>query len=69
MTAPSLLPGITRVGVVGAGQMGRGIAQLAASHGYTVTLADAQRDIAARGRSTIAQQLAKLVERNKLGAE
>jgi 3-hydroxybutyryl-CoA dehydrogenase len=69
MSAPALLPGITRVGVVGAGQMGRGIAQLAASHGYTVTLADAQRDIAARGRNTIAQQLAKLVEKNKLSPE
>jgi 3-hydroxybutyryl-CoA dehydrogenase len=68
MTAPSLIPGIIRVGVVGAGQMGRGIAQLAASHGYTITLADAQRDIAVRGRNTIAQQLAKLVEKNKLGA-
>ena len=31
--------------------MGRGIAQLAASHGFDVTLADAQRDIAERGRA------------------
>jgi 3-hydroxybutyryl-CoA dehydrogenase len=68
MSAPTrgLLDGITRVGVVGAGQMGRGIAQLAASHGFAVTLADAQRDIAERGRVTIGQQLAKLVDKQKL---
>jgi len=70
MSAPirGLLDGITRVGVVGAGQMGRGIAQLAASHGFAVTLADAQRDIAERGRVTIGQQLAKLVDKQKLTA-
>src|SRR3954470_12101049 len=68
MSAPvrGLLDGITRIGVVGAGQMGRGIAQLAASHGFAVTLADAQRDIAERGRATIGQQLAKLVEKQKM---
>jgi len=53
MSAPvrGLLDGITRIGVVGAGQMGRGIAQLAASHGFAVTLADAQREIAAAGKT------------------
>ena len=70
MSAPvrGLLDGITRIGVVGAGQMGRGIAQLAASHGFGVTLADAQRDIAERGRATIGQQLAKLVDKQKMTA-
>jgi 3-hydroxybutyryl-CoA dehydrogenase len=68
MATGSPLAGIKRVGVIGAGQMGRGIAQLAASHGFDVTLADAHRDIAERGRATIGQQLAKLVEKDKLGA-
>ena len=70
MSAPvrGLLDGITRIGVVGAGQMGRGIAQLAASHGFAVTLADAQREIAERGRATIGQQLAKLVDKQKVTA-
>jgi 3-hydroxybutyryl-CoA dehydrogenase len=70
MSAPARSPldGITRIGVVGAGQMGRGIAQLAASHGFAVTLADAQREIAERGRATIGQQLAKLVEKQKVTA-
>jgi len=70
MSAPArgVLDGITRIGVVGAGQMGRGIAQLAASHGFAVTLADAQREIAERGRATIGQQLAKLVDKQKVTA-
>jgi len=72
MSAPirGPLDGITRIGVVGAGQMGRGIAQLAASHGFAITLADAQREIAERGRVAIGQQLTKLVDKQKLtGAE
>jgi 3-hydroxybutyryl-CoA dehydrogenase len=69
MSSGNPLAGITRVGVVGAGQMGRGIAQLAASQGFFVTLADAQRDIAERGRGLIGQQLTKLVEKEKLSAE
>jgi 3-hydroxybutyryl-CoA dehydrogenase len=68
MSAPirGPLDGITRIGVVGAGQMGRGIAQLAASHGFAITLADAQREIAERGRIAIGQQLTKLVDKQKL---
>jgi 3-hydroxybutyryl-CoA dehydrogenase len=70
MSAPARGPldGISRIGVVGAGQMGRGIAQLAAAHGFAITLADAQRDIAERGRAAIGQQLAKLVDKQKLTA-
>jgi 3-hydroxybutyryl-CoA dehydrogenase len=64
-----VLDGINRIGVIGAGQMGRGIAQLAAGQGFAVTLADVGRDIAERGRTAIGQQLAKLVDKNKLTAE
>jgi 3-hydroxybutyryl-CoA dehydrogenase len=64
----SVLDGIRRVGVIGAGQMGRGIAQLAAAHGFAVTLADMGRDIAERGRAAIGKQLDKLVDKSKLGA-
>jgi 3-hydroxybutyryl-CoA dehydrogenase len=66
MTAP--LDGIHRIGVIGAGQMGRGIAQLAAGRGFDVTLADVGRDIAERGRATVGKQLDKLVEKGKLAA-
>jgi 3-hydroxybutyryl-CoA dehydrogenase len=57
---------IERIGVIGAGQMGRGIAQLAASRGIDVTLVDAGRDVADRGRGIIAQQLAKLADKKKI---
>ena len=60
---------IERLGVIGAGQMGRGIAQLAAVRGMWVTLVDSGRDIADRGRSTIAAQLGHLVEKKKLTGE
>jgi 3-hydroxybutyryl-CoA dehydrogenase len=64
-----VLDGINRIGVIGAGQMGRGIAQLAAGQGFAVTLADIGREIAERGRTAIGQQLAKLVDKDKLTAE
>jgi 3-hydroxybutyryl-CoA dehydrogenase len=60
---------IERIGVIGAGQMGRGIAQLAASAGIEVTLVDAGRDVADRGRGVVAQQLGKLVDKKKITAE
>ncbi|HVV16762.1 MAG TPA: 3-hydroxyacyl-CoA dehydrogenase NAD-binding domain-containing protein [Polyangia bacterium] len=64
----SALDGISRIGVIGAGQMGRGIAQLAASNGFAVTLADSGRDVAARGVTAIGQQLDRLVEKGTLTA-
>jgi 3-hydroxybutyryl-CoA dehydrogenase len=57
---------VERLGVIGAGQMGRGIAQLAASHGLTVVLADQGRDLADRGKAVVAAQLATLVEKGKI---
>jgi 3-hydroxybutyryl-CoA dehydrogenase len=57
---------IEHIGVIGAGQMGRGIAQLAASHGLDVTLVDVGRDVAERGRGAIAQQLARLAGKQKI---
>jgi len=41
-------------GVIGAGQMGRGIAQVAAATGYRVLLADASLELAEKGKATIA---------------
>jgi len=60
---------IQNLGVVGAGQMGRGIAQVAAGCGLSVTLIDSTRSIADKGRSTVAAHLAKLVEKNKIAAD
>jgi 3-hydroxybutyryl-CoA dehydrogenase len=57
------------VGVVGAGAMGAGIAQVAAAAGHKVILADAQTGATARARDSMASSLAKLVEKGKLTAE
>lgn len=57
------------VGVVGAGAMGRGIAQVAAAAGHRVVLADAQPNGAARACDEIAAALAALVSKGKLGAD
>jgi 3-hydroxybutyryl-CoA dehydrogenase len=59
---------LARLGVVGAGQMGRGIAQVAAAAGLEVVLVDATRVLAEKGRATILAQLDRLVEKGKLAA-
>ncbi len=60
---------MTRVGVVGSGQMGRGIAQVAAQHGCEVVMADASLDLAAAGVALIAATLSRLVDKGKIGAD
>ncbi|WP_242394445.1 3-hydroxyacyl-CoA dehydrogenase family protein [Anaeromyxobacter oryzisoli] len=60
--------GIERMAVIGAGQMGSGIAQVAAQAGITVVLADASADLARRALERLGATLAKLVEKGKLGA-
>jgi 3-hydroxybutyryl-CoA dehydrogenase len=59
---------ITRIGVVGAGTMGNGIAQVFAQAGFTVALVDAADGALERARATIDRSLAKLVEKGKLDA-
>ncbi len=60
---------ITVFGVLGAGQMGAGIAQVAAGAGWTVKLADASLDRATAARDKIASGLKKLVEKGKVTAD
>jgi 3-hydroxybutyryl-CoA dehydrogenase len=57
-----------RVGVVGAGAMGTGIAQVAAQAGHQVVLADAAPNAARRARENLRISLDKLVEKGKLSA-
>jgi 3-hydroxybutyryl-CoA dehydrogenase len=59
---------IERMAVVGAGQMGSGIAQVAAQAGITVVLVDATPDLARRSWEKLGGTLAKLVEKGKLAA-
>lgn len=56
------------VGVIGAGQMGAGIAQVAAQAGYHVLLSDVDRARAEAGRAGIRKQLARAVEKEKIAA-
>ena len=60
---------IERVLVVGAGQMGSGIAQAMAQAGLTVTLSDVCEDLVVKGRNRIEKALSKSVEKNKLTRE
>jgi 3-hydroxybutyryl-CoA dehydrogenase len=55
-----------RICVVGAGQMGSGIAQVAAVAGYDVTLVDVSPAQLDRARSGIERSLGKLVEKGKV---
>ncbi len=57
------------VGVVGAGTMGHGIAQVAAMSGADVVLVDAAADALATGVARIEQSLDKLVAKERLDAE
>jgi 3-hydroxybutyryl-CoA dehydrogenase len=60
---------IRTIGVLGAGQMGGGIAQVAAAAGYDVVLADASLELAQKGRSKIDAILGKQVEKGKMKPE
>jgi len=60
---------IARIAVVGAGQMGAGIAQVAAQAGLQVSLIDSAPGAAHKAREKIGAQLAKQVEKGKLTAE
>ena len=57
---------IERIGVVGAGQMGNGIAQVAAMAGYQVQLQDVDAAALERALATIEKSLGKLVAKERL---
>ncbi|MES2178153.1 MAG: 3-hydroxyacyl-CoA dehydrogenase NAD-binding domain-containing protein [Gemmatimonadota bacterium] len=54
------------IGVVGAGAMGSGIAQVAAANGHRVILGDANDTAVANARATIARAIARDVEKGRL---
>ena len=59
---------INTIGVVGAGTMGSGIAQVFAQAGYRVRLVDEVAPALERARATIGKSVAKFVEKGKLSA-
>ncbi len=60
---------IQRIGVLGAGTMGHGIAQVAAAAGYEVILRDINEEAVERGRHSIERNLAKGVQLGKVTAQ
>ena len=56
---------ITTVGIIGAGQMGAGIAQVSAEAGYHTLLADMTLALAENGKVGIAKQFARAVDKGK----
>jgi 3-hydroxybutyryl-CoA dehydrogenase len=60
---------IKKIGVIGAGTMGNGIAQVFTQSGYEVRLVDAAAGAIERATKTIDRSLAKFVEKGKLTAE
>lgn len=57
---------IQRIAVLGAGQMGNGIAQVAACSGYDVVMIDIKDEFVANGIATIEKSLAKLVAKERM---
>ena len=60
---------VKTVGVIGAGTMGHGIAQVFAQSGFSVRLVDIAAPLLDRARGTIEKSLAKFVEKRTLTAE
>ena len=58
--------GIKRVGVIGAGTMGNGIAHVFARSGYRVILCDIEQKFLQRGLETISKNLDREVAKNKI---
>jgi 3-hydroxybutyryl-CoA dehydrogenase len=63
------MPDIKTIGVIGAGTMGNGIAQVFAQSGYEVRLIDAVAPALDRARATVEKSLGKFVEKGRLKAE
>jgi 3-hydroxybutyryl-CoA dehydrogenase len=60
---------IEKVQVVGAGQMGSGIAQVAAQAGLAVHLADVEQEMVEQGLETIKKHLSRSVEKERISQE
>ncbi len=60
---------IARVGVLGCGVMGSGIAQLCAMKGYEVVVCEKNEAFLDKGMAAIQKELSRLEKRNKLGGD
>ena len=60
---------VNTIMAVGAGQMGAGIAQVAATAGYFVILSDIEQNFVDKGMRTITQNLDRMIGKGKLSAD
>ena len=60
---------IKTIGVVGAGQMGNGIAQVAAHSGFRVVMSDIADSFVQKGIGSISKNLGKMVEKGKIPSQ
>jgi 3-hydroxybutyryl-CoA dehydrogenase len=60
---------IKTIGVVGAGQMGSGIAQVAAASGFSVIMNDIKDEFVKKGLATIEKSLVRMVKKEKITQE
>lgn len=60
---------IKTLGIVGAGQMGAGIAQVAAANGLSVVMNDIQDEFVEKGFSAIRKSLERMVKKEKISQE
>ncbi len=58
---------IARIAVLGAGQMGNGITQVAALAGFSVTMIDIEQEYVDNGMATIENSLGKLIAKERIG--
>lgn len=61
--------GIQKIGVIGAGQMGNGITQVASMAGISVSMVDISEGALDKGMATLRKNLNRLVEKEKLSQE
>src|SRR5438270_12576098 len=60
---------IKKVGVIGCGLMGSGIAQVSAAAGYETTVCEVSQDLIDKGLAMIDKSLGKLAEKGKITAD
>jgi 3-hydroxybutyryl-CoA dehydrogenase len=60
---------IKTIGVVGAGQMGNGIVQVASHSGFQVVMSDIADSFIQKGLSTISKNLDRMVEKGKISSQ
>ncbi len=60
---------IKTIGVVGAGQMGNGIAQVAASAGFRVVMSDIADSFVQKGLTAVSKNLDRMAEKGKISAQ